>query len=312
MCGVCGTDILDVGERLRCVTCGATIWREGGEWWHDPAKALPPIIDAISRPRRPSNDAVVICTGFWTEDERGDLTASNLALRLREAEVDCEIFRFCWPSGHPSLFRGMATVVENAVDRARALAGRVSYIDKYIISSIDNMVYSLDNLLIGFRAACRRAAKKALYLGQLLDNCRLASFKRVHLVGHSLGARLALDVIGSTPPAIRAKIRTVSLLGAAVSRTHLFDAVRRATPATRISHVWNPDDVMLKRTFRRVDVSRESAAGCFYPEGHSGKLIPICLPGKGPCGHEYDHLPARLWFPQGHRLRRYGPGEYRP
>jgi hypothetical protein len=126
-CHACGMALPEADDAVRCPICDAFYWIEGGRWWLNPGTALPPFLECIS-PGRGSKDALIICTGLWTEDGDGRATSREYGLRVREVDAGCEIYRFNGRSGRPNWTSGLATMAENLVDRARRRAGQVPYI----------------------------------------------------------------------------------------------------------------------------------------------------------------------------------------
>jgi hypothetical protein len=276
-------------ERVRCGSCGASY-----------PTALPPEIYRLTNVMW-SDEAYIIVTGWRGRNRRRTPKLQRYVSNLRKAGFEGPIYHFDWrESGNAPKkdIRG-ASEWPRRIEAARKWADGRRWCG-WVVRLIDFGTKALDKVFLGFRAARRGAADAARRIGEWIVNTLLSMYKRVHILGHSLGAKLALDVVIQSTPQARRRIASLCLQGAATTELHLREALRLSPRGCHFSHLFDPEDGALA-SFPQADDNHAPAVGTFEPSFSSRKLFPLQVKAAGPDRHDYEHISADLWFPRARR-----------
>jgi len=239
----------------------------GGEFFHDgielvtfkPQTCKPP--DLLPIRSNGKKRALVICSGYLTQDN--SRTAERYAERVVKSGYSGDIFHYNWLSGDPAVAKflmamGVAIaslgIPEEGSDRRAQDKALIVWIATILGASVSGLGFALH-----FNRAYQQAGIAGDHLTRFLSESMLATYRSVDLLGHSLGARVAIKAASeSAPHPVSPTIRTLKMFGAAEKGNEvqtLFNRPKRDRPIS-ISNTINRSDSTLNFAFRLAKFGR--------------------------------------------------------
>jgi hypothetical protein len=257
-----------------------------------------------------------VAAGFLTQDDNSK-AAKRFAKKLVKAGYDGDIFHYHWPSSNMGK-TFTKVLVRQAIKHRRKIAfvlkslvgiydirdlfsdgiAKIS-IQKIEKEALDFGLQYLTILGIEFLFAYGEAKTAGEHLARLIPETFLSDYKRIDLVGHSLGARLQLNAaakyrrLKGNP-----KLASLSLYGAADVRKAISKVSTNKSQVLQVRHIWNGNDRILNVLFRSIRL--KGALGDTQTSARAAKVKQIeatdLIPLKAMLGHDYSVLPANPFF----------------